>query len=132
MHLRPLIIVLLGIQFVGCSGSEQPTASTGQRDEFDIFNINQNPDHEPGSYDHFQADTLITFHLRQDGPVTVTVSDTDGTALATVIDEYRTAGDYSLLWDGVLANGTIAPPGIYFYHVRQGVWVMTGGFIRPQ
>ena len=165
MNLRLLTIILLGCLLLGCTGSEQPTAPSRERDEFDRFEIPAGPwlpdpflPNDSGLYtppdsivpypgcsdstihparpdsgwipDYFVGDTLITFRLREEGLTTVIVKSREGNTVDTVLAEYLEEGEYAIYWDGVLSDGTLAPPGVYFYGVRQENILGRGMFLR--
>jgi flagellar hook assembly protein FlgD len=38
----------------------------------------------------------------------------------TLVDDYRTGGDYAVLWDGKDQDGKTVSSGIYFYKLTAG------------
>jgi hypothetical protein len=73
----------------------------------DIFAMNQpNP---------FSESTIIKYHLRSSGNVTLKIYDQEGRLISTLINESKTEGDYQVAWD---ASGY--PAGIYFAAITLG------------
>lgn len=73
----------------------------------DIFAMNQpNP---------FTATTLIKYHLRSSGLVTIKIYDQEGRFIETLVNESKTEGDYEITWDA-----TSQAPGIYIAAISLG------------
>jgi endonuclease/exonuclease/phosphatase family metal-dependent hydrolase len=67
----------------------------------------------------FAGSVTLTLTLTQDTPLTVQLYDARGGKLRTLVDEEDAeAGSRVVVWDGVLADGTPAPPGVYFLTAR--------------
>ncbi|HZV43172.1 MAG TPA: T9SS type A sorting domain-containing protein, partial [Saprospiraceae bacterium] len=56
----------------------------------------------------FSTSTLIKYHLRSAGKVTINIYDQDGKLLETLVNESKVAGDYEINW-----NAAAYPPGVY-------------------
>jgi hypothetical protein len=56
----------------------------------------------------FSTSTLIKYHLRSAGQVTINIYDQDGKLLETLVKESKVAGDYEINW-----NAAAYPPGVY-------------------
>ena len=63
----------------------------------------------------FNPSTTITFALPKPGRVTVEVFDLTGRLLETLVDEWRTAGAYTVRWE---AAGRAS--GLYLYRIQAG------------
>ena len=61
----------------------------------------------------FNPRTEISFSLSENSYVTMSVFNTLGQKLATLVDEKREAGRYRITWDG-----TNFPSGVYFYRLE--------------
>ncbi len=68
----------------------------------------------------FNPATTITFDIPAAAHVELTVFDPLGRVIATVVNEEKEAGRYSVLWNG----GTMAS-GVYFYRIRSGEFTAT-------
>ena len=65
----------------------------------------------------FNAATQIEFALRQDGHVKLEIFNLLGQKIATLVDEYLTAGLKRTSWDGADAGGRTVASGMYFYRL---------------
>ncbi len=61
----------------------------------------------------FNAATMITFDLPQDGPVTLSIFDARGRQVQTLVDGQVTAGRHRLTWDA-----SLLPAGIYLIRLQ--------------
>ena len=68
----------------------------------------------------FNPTTEIEFRLRKAGQVKLAVYNTLGQKVVTLVDAKRTAGTYSVKWDGRNDNGNPVTTGIYFYKLELG------------
>ncbi len=65
----------------------------------------------------FNAATRLRFALPSDGRVSLKIFDVMGRTVATLLDEYRTAGEYHVDWQAV-----DVPSGIYVALLQSGIW----------
>ncbi len=66
----------------------------------------------------FNPATLITFSVRASGEVKLRIYDAAGRALRTLVDGWRGAGEYRMMWDGKRDDGTTVASGVYFYRLK--------------
>ena len=66
----------------------------------------------------FNPETEIHFAIPKDGLVTLKVYNALGQEIATLMNEQKAAGRYSLTWNGRDAFGQPVPSGIYFYQLQ--------------
>ncbi len=78
------------------------------------FELSQN---YPNPFNH---ETHIQFSLLQAGNVRLTVYNMLGQKVNTLVDEQKTAGVYSVKWDGTNSSGQKLPSGMYFYKLEMG------------
>ncbi len=64
--------------------------------------------------------SAIAFTVPQAGPVRVSVLDARGAVVLHLVDGQASAGRQQLVWNGLRADGSHAPAGVYFYDVRVG------------
>ncbi len=78
---------------------------------------------EPNYPNPFNPSTMLQFNLGQDSRVRLTIHDVAGRVIRTLIDEQRSGGSHSVVWDGQLDSGATASAGVYFVRVesREGV-----------
>jgi hypothetical protein len=72
-----------------------------------------------GNYPNpFNPETTITYNLAKDGPVELTVFNSKGQKVCTLVDANITAGKHSVVWHGQDASGKTVASGIYFYRMK--------------
>jgi hypothetical protein len=64
----------------------------------------------------FNISTTISYTLNQASAVSIDIYNINGQKLATLLNEYQTAGEYRLIW-----NAAGLPSGIYFYKLNTEV-----------
>jgi len=68
----------------------------------------------------FNAGTVITYRLPEDGFVNCDIYDVVGRRVKTFGGKYLGAGMVSYFWDGTSDEGTRVSSGIYFGRLRYG------------
>lgn len=70
----------------------------------------------------FNPNTTISFTIGEEKPVPVNLSvyNVRGQKITTLVDEYKTAGDYSINWNGTDNYGNTISSGVYFYMLKTG------------
>ncbi|HAP35953.1 MAG TPA: peptidase S8, partial [Bacteroidetes bacterium] len=68
----------------------------------------------------FNPTTKISFSLKHSGLSTLKVYDLLGREIASLVNEYLTAGNYTIEW-----SGSNLSSGVYFYQIRSGDFVAT-------
>lgn len=66
----------------------------------------------------FTPSTSIAFQLAKAGTVRLTVYDTAGRRVQTLLNEFRPAGDHTTTWDGKTTTGQMAAAGIYYVQLE--------------
>jgi hypothetical protein len=66
----------------------------------------------------FNPSTTLTFDMAKPGHVTIKIYNVSGRLIRTLLDERRDAGRHHIEWNGIDANGSTVPSGIYFYRMR--------------
>jgi hypothetical protein len=72
----------------------------------------------PGTPNPFDAQTSIRFGLPRGGDVLLTVHDTRGRTVATLVDGALSAGAHAVIWDGRDRAGAPAAQGVYLARLR--------------
>jgi hypothetical protein len=85
----------------------------------DRYSLNQNYPNP------FNPSTEISFALKADGNVRLTVFNVLGQQVRTLVDEYMPAGNHTVTWDGHSEDGGSAASGIYFYRIQANDYVDT-------
>jgi hypothetical protein len=73
----------------------------------------------------FNPSTEISFALKADGNVRLTVFNVLGQQVSTLINEFMPAGNHTITWDGRSNDGGSAASGIYFYRIQANDYVET-------
>jgi hypothetical protein len=65
----------------------------------------------------FNPTTTLTYDVATPGAVSVRIYSVSGKLVRTLVDEYKPAGRYDVVWDGRDNNGTTVTTGVYFYRM---------------
>lgn len=68
----------------------------------------------------FNPTTTIQYHLNNSGQVKLEIFDVTGRKIKTLINEYKSAGNYKTTWNGISDIGNIVSSGVYFYRLQAG------------
>jgi len=68
----------------------------------------------------FNPSTKIGFGLPKSEHVMITVFNTLGQNVRTLVDEQKGVGNYVVMWDGLNDEGKQAPAGVYLYRLQAG------------
>ncbi len=71
----------------------------------------------------FNPETTISFEIPVEAHVRLEVFNILGEKVTTLVDENRSAGSYSVKWNGRTDDGTPVSSGIYFYRLDAGEYV---------
>ncbi|MBU8922174.1 MAG: T9SS type A sorting domain-containing protein [Bacteroidales bacterium] len=66
----------------------------------------------------FNPSTTISFGLKESGHISLRIYDTSGRLVATLADETRPAGNYTVDWNGRDGQGSSVASGVYFYKLN--------------
>ncbi|MBK9097681.1 MAG: T9SS type A sorting domain-containing protein [bacterium] len=94
----------------GLNDSESPVV-----EDFELLQNYPNP---------FNPNTVISYQLPVSSSVTLKVYDVLGDEIATLVDEYKTAGSFEVEFNPAAGNRNLAS-GIYFYQLRAGNFIKT-------
>ena len=73
----------------------------------------------------FNPETIIEYHLPQNGPVEMVIFNLLGQRVRVLIDEVKRAGSHQVRWDGADGLGHRVTSGVYFYRLRAGEFMQT-------
>jgi hypothetical protein len=71
----------------------------------------------------FNPETKIQYQLPNNGKVKITVYNIMGLEVRRLINEYKEAGIYEVIWDGQNDLGHVIASGLYIYMMRSGNFV---------
>jgi len=100
--------------FLWVDSTSTALTSVGVEDDIPVL-IHQPGILSPNYPNPFRHSTRITYAVRQPGQVRIQVYNVVGQVIRTLIDERKTAGEYTLHWDGTDGQGKGLPGGVYFY-----------------
>jgi hypothetical protein len=101
----------------GTFQSGNPTDVSGDMDHHSIpsdYNLSQNYPNP------FNPSTRIDFTIPKHGHVTISIYNSIGQKVATIVDDTKPAGEYSIIWNGRDNSGKNVASGIYFYRLIVG------------
>jgi glucose/arabinose dehydrogenase len=85
---------------------------------------------EPNVPNPFHGSTAIGLSIAQPGPVRVEIFDAGGRRVATLLDEHLDAGHHTAVWEGRLASGDDAAPGIYLCRLEAAGRILWRRMVR--
>jgi hypothetical protein len=65
----------------------------------------------------FNPTTMISYSVKTDAQVTLRVLDLLGKEVATLVNDHKVAGNYSVSFNGMDNNGNVIPSGTYLYRI---------------
>jgi len=98
--------------------STTPTGIRNEKHSDPSFRLNQNYPNP------FNPTTTINYSLAKEGSVKLTVYNSIGSKVATIVNENKPVGNYSVQF-----NGSNLPSGIYLYRLESGNYNATKKFI---
>ena len=82
----------------------------------ELFNNYPNP---------FNPETTIRYSVKETSPITIEVYNLKGQLVRTLVNEIKTAGNYSVVWNGRDNNNQPVSSGVYFYKMNAGKYSST-------
>jgi len=73
----------------------------------------------------FNPNTHISFNLADPGYTTISIYNILGQKIGTLVNEYKPAGHYSVMWNGTNRSGKPVSSGIYFYRLESNEFTDT-------
>lgn len=73
----------------------------------------------------FNPSTTIEYQISVPDQINIVIYDINGQEVRNLINEYKTSGNYSEIWDGKNNYGTSVSSGTYFYQVKIGNFIQT-------
>jgi len=73
----------------------------------------------------FNPSTKIPYNLKEDSNVSLEIFNTKGQKVATLIDGFQQAGQYTVSWSGQDESGKTVSSGIYFFKIKAGRYTST-------
>jgi len=73
----------------------------------------------------FNPTTTISYSLKDAHNIRLTILNSLGQKIRTLLDDHQTAGIHTVQWDGRNAYGEQVSSGVYFYRLEAGTFVKT-------
>jgi hypothetical protein len=73
----------------------------------------------------FNRNTTIRYTVKSATPVTVEIYNLLGQKVRTLVNETKTQGEFTVLWDALDDNGAKVSTGVYFYKMKAGKYSAT-------
>ena len=73
----------------------------------------------------FNATTSISYYVPQDAQVSLEVYNIRGQKVKTLVNDFNTTGNHTVIWDGTNINGDQVSSGVYFYNLKVGTEKVT-------
>jgi hypothetical protein len=68
----------------------------------------------------FSTSTLIEYELDMPAMTELVIYNTSGQRVNSLVKQYATPGRYSVMWNGLDANGERLSDGVFFYALKVG------------
>ena len=66
----------------------------------------------------FNPETHISFRLPKPTQVKLEIFNVAGERIRLLVNEFKNAGTYNVVWNSRMDNGSKAPSGVYFYRLQ--------------
>ncbi len=73
----------------------------------------------------FNPETVIEFSLARASEISLTIYNTKGQKVRSLLNEHRAVGDHQVIWDGRDERGRNMPSGVYLYRLVTGEEALT-------
>jgi hypothetical protein len=74
-----------------------------------------------GNYPNpFNFETNVSYSVKGTKQLRIEIYNTKGQLICTLLNEMKTTGNYSVVWNGINDKGESVPSGIYFYKMTSG------------
>lgn len=73
----------------------------------------------------FNPETTIEYAVQQSSEIELKIYNNLGQLIKTLVDDYKTTGEYSVVWDGKDNSGKAVASGNYFYQIKMGEFAST-------
>ena len=70
----------------------------------------------------FNPETTIEFQISRPSFVTLKIYNISGQEIKTLVNESKSAGYYSIKWDGTNDNGLKVNSGVFIYMIKAGIF----------
>jgi hypothetical protein len=110
-HQRKVAAAMIMVEVVDPTAADDGGFEAGLPADYAVRQNYPNP---------FNPSTRIDFTIPKREHVTITIYNLLGQRVATIVDETKPAGEYSVVWDGRDKFGQSVASGIYYYRLQAG------------
>jgi len=71
----------------------------------------------------FNPSTMIEYQITKPMRVKLNVYDVQGRFMRELVNEEKSSGSYSVIWDGKDNSGNLVASGTYFYKIQSGEFI---------
>ena len=71
----------------------------------------------------FNPSTTINYSIQEAGNVIIKIYDSLGKQVKLLVNEIKSPGEYTVIWDGGNDNGKKISSGVYFYQIQAGQFI---------
>ena len=68
----------------------------------------------------FNPETTITYSLQDASPVTIEIYNIKGQLVKTLVNESKSSGNHSVVWNGTDNSNRLVSSGVYYYKMQAG------------
>jgi hypothetical protein len=126
--LLPLLVIFISVAVL--SAEKNPDSQRQKSDFAQNRTENSQIEKKPKQFalhqnypNPFNPQTLIKIETATESFIELTVHDTHGQHVQTLVSSTQPAGLYFVPWNGTDDNGNRLPSGIYYYRMRAGDFV---------
>ena len=101
-----------GIELVKIFKTNTSVKASNRTDHPTLFQL------KPNYPNPFNAATMISYELTAATKVELSIFNIRGEFVTSLVNTFQTAGSYSMRWNGIFADGSSAPSGLYVYRLN--------------
>ncbi len=107
-----------GLHVYNSSGQIYPLSNAVANEDYEVAGISSSI--EANAFPNpFNPETTINYNLPEDGKTSIQIYNIKGQLVKTLLSEYSTSGEHTIIWNSKSNNESICPSGLYLYNVRQ-------------
>jgi len=101
--------LMIAVEVLSCSNPNPIIEPNSQIESYELLQNYPNP---------FNPTTTIEYSVQTLTGIKITIFNSSGQLINTLVDESKTPGEYSVVWNGKSKMGSFVPSGVYFYQIQ--------------